>query len=64
MTQLYEYNYIFVIGTLFALLDAFNNGASEFTLLTLLTNLLILHITMCAIIPHREKITNDFAIHR
>lgn len=61
MTQLYEYNYIFVIGTLFALLDAFNNGASEFTLLT---NLLILHITMCAIIPHREKITNDFAIHR
>jgi sodium-dependent phosphate transporter len=24
-----QYNYIFAIGTLFALLDAFNNGASE-----------------------------------
>jgi sodium-dependent phosphate transporter len=24
------YTYVFVIGTLFALLDAYNNGASEF----------------------------------
>jgi hypothetical protein len=25
-----QYDYIFAIGTLFALLDAFNNGASTF----------------------------------
>ena len=24
-----EYTYVFVIGTLFAMLDAYNNGASE-----------------------------------
>ena len=29
---LHEYTYVFVIGTLFAMLDAFNNGASEFAL--------------------------------
>lgn len=28
--MLEEYTYIFVIGTLFALLDAYNNGASKF----------------------------------
>jgi sodium-dependent phosphate transporter len=27
---LHQYTYIFVIGTFFALLDAFNNGASKF----------------------------------
>jgi len=26
---LHEYTYIFVIGTFFAMLDAFNNGASK-----------------------------------
>ena len=26
-----EYTYVFAIGTFFALLDAFNNGASEYT---------------------------------
>lgn len=25
-----QYTYVFAIGTLFALLDAYNNGASEF----------------------------------
>lgn len=25
-----QYTYVFVIGTLFAMLDAYNNGASEF----------------------------------
>ncbi|RYP11873.1 hypothetical protein DL767_011276 [Monosporascus sp. MG133] len=29
MTKLYEYNYVFVIGTLFAMLDAYNNGAND-----------------------------------
>ena len=29
MAVLSEYNYLFAIGTLFALLDAYNNGASE-----------------------------------
>jgi sodium-dependent phosphate transporter len=24
-----QYNYVFAIGTLFAILDAYNNGASE-----------------------------------
>lgn len=28
---LHQYDYIFAIGTLFAMLDAYNNGASEFT---------------------------------
>jgi hypothetical protein len=28
-----QYTYVFVIGTLFALLDAYNNGASEWILL-------------------------------
>jgi sodium-dependent phosphate transporter len=27
--KLDQYTYVFVIGTLFAMLDAFNNGASE-----------------------------------
>ena len=26
-----DYTYVFVIGTLFAMLDAYNNGASEYT---------------------------------
>jgi sodium-dependent phosphate transporter len=30
---LHQYDYIFAIGTLFAMLDAYNNGASEFYLL-------------------------------
>lgn len=30
MVYLNQYDYIFAIGTLFALLDAFNNGASEY----------------------------------
>ena len=29
MSKLYEYNYIFVIGTMFAMLDAYNNGAND-----------------------------------
>lgn len=28
---LHQYDYIFAIGTLFAILDAYNNGASEYT---------------------------------
>jgi len=27
---LYEYSYILAIGTFFAILDAYNNGASEY----------------------------------
>lgn len=27
---LHQYDYIFAIGTLFAMLDAYNNGASEY----------------------------------
>jgi len=27
-----QYTYVFVIGTFFAMLDAYNNGASEFPL--------------------------------
>lgn len=27
---LHQYDYIFAIGTLFAILDAYNNGASEY----------------------------------
>jgi hypothetical protein len=29
MIALYQYTYVFVVGTFFALLDAYNNGASE-----------------------------------
>lgn len=29
---LHEYDYIFAIGTLFAMLDAYNNGASEYSI--------------------------------
>jgi sodium-dependent phosphate transporter len=29
MAVLSQYDYVFAIGTFFALLDAFNNGASE-----------------------------------
>jgi sodium-dependent phosphate transporter len=29
MPQLDQYTYVFVIGTFFAMLDAYNNGASE-----------------------------------
>lgn len=29
MPALDQYSYVFAIGTFFALLDAFNNGASE-----------------------------------
>jgi sodium-dependent phosphate transporter len=29
---LHQYDYIFGIGTVFAMLDAFNNGASEYTI--------------------------------
>lgn len=32
MPVLHQYDYIFAIGTLFALLDAYNNGASKFAL--------------------------------
>ena len=31
-----DYTYIFVIGTFFAMLDAYNNGASKFTPLSLI----------------------------
>ena len=27
---LHQYDYVFAIGTLFAMLDAYNNGASKF----------------------------------
>jgi len=29
MPTLHQYDYVFGIGTVFALLDAYNNGASE-----------------------------------
>lgn len=29
MPRLTQYNYVFAIGTFFALLDAYNNGASK-----------------------------------
>jgi hypothetical protein len=38
MPKLHQYNYVFGIGTFFALLDAYNNGASEFSLASLLSN--------------------------
>ena len=31
MPQLTQYDYVFAIGTFFALLDAYNNGASEYS---------------------------------
>lgn len=31
MPYLHQYDYIFGIGTVFAMLDAYNNGASEYT---------------------------------
>ena len=30
MPRLTQYNYVFAIGTFFALLDAYNNGASKY----------------------------------
>jgi sodium-dependent phosphate transporter len=35
MPRLTQYNYVFAIGTMFALLDAYNNGASMCSLLSL-----------------------------
>lgn len=32
MPKLTQYNYVFAIGTFFAMLDAYNNGASKFSL--------------------------------
>lgn len=29
MAVLHQYDYVFAIGTFFAMLDAYNNGASE-----------------------------------
>jgi sodium-dependent phosphate transporter len=34
MPYLHQYDYIFGIGTVFAMLDAYNNGASKYTLHT------------------------------
>jgi sodium-dependent phosphate transporter len=34
MAKLTQYNYVFAIGTFFALLDAYNNGASKYILTT------------------------------
>lgn len=31
MAKLTQYNYVFAIGTFFALLDAYNNGASKYS---------------------------------
>jgi hypothetical protein len=31
MPRLHQYNYVFAIGTFFALLDAYNNGASKYS---------------------------------
>jgi hypothetical protein len=31
MPKLHQYNYVFAIGTFFALLDAYNNGASKYS---------------------------------
>jgi sodium-dependent phosphate transporter len=36
MARLTQYNYVFAIGTFFAMLDAYNNGASMYLLLSLL----------------------------
>jgi len=35
MPKLVQYNYVFAIGTFFALLDAYNNGASKSSLVLL-----------------------------
>lgn len=35
---LHQYDYIFGIGTVFAMLDAYNNGASKYTIHHLLCN--------------------------
>lgn len=35
---LHEYDYVFAIGTLFAMLDAYNNGASKF----------LVHLDICS----------------
>lgn len=35
MARLTQYNYVFAIGTFFAMLDAYNNGASTSRLLPL-----------------------------
>jgi sodium-dependent phosphate transporter len=35
MARLSQFNYVFAIGTFFALLDAYNNGASKSSLLSL-----------------------------
>jgi len=35
MARLTQYNYVFAIGTFFAMLDAYNNGASTCRLLSL-----------------------------
>jgi len=32
MARLTQYNYVFAIGTFFAMLDAYNNGASTYSL--------------------------------
>lgn len=32
MPRLTQYNYVFAIGTFFAMLDAYNNGASTYQL--------------------------------
>lgn len=37
---LHQYDYIFAIGTLFAMLDAYNNGASEYSSVSLLPSVL------------------------
>jgi hypothetical protein len=39
MPRMEQYDYIFAIGTFFALLDAFNNGASEWSWLVRLVHI-------------------------
>lgn len=39
MARLDQYTYVFVIGTFFAMLDAYNNGASTYILLASLFDL-------------------------
>lgn len=46
MPRLTQYNYVFGIGTFFALLDAYNNGASKYTSANRLSSLLTLGKTM------------------
>jgi hypothetical protein len=43
MPRLTQFNYVFAIGTFFAMLDAYNNGASERPL----SSLALRHVT-CA----------------